>query len=180
VAAAGQRALFLDARVRAQIERDGKLRLYRLILPPGVPRLGFVGYNSSIACQLSSELGAHWLAQHFRGAMALPDRAAMEREIDRVLVWLAAVMPDRSAGYFIGPAIVPYADELLRDMGVSPRREKHLLREYLGRVWPSRYATVGAERRRATSDAPARPSRAAAVWRAPHSSHSAVSSAAGA
>ena len=175
-----QGAPFLDARVRAQIERDGMLRLYRLILPPGVPRLGFVGYNSSIACQLSSELGAHWLAAHFRGDMALPDRAAMERAIDRVLAWLAAVMPDRRAGYFIGPAIIPYVDELLRDMGLSPRRERYLLAEYFGRVWPSRYATVGAERRRARSEAVAVASRGAALWRAVHSSHGAVSSAAGA
>jgi hypothetical protein len=169
---------FLEPSVRAEIERDGKLRLYRLILPPAVSRLGFVGYNSSTACQLTSEIGAHWLAQCFRGELRLPARDGMEREIDRVHAWLAATFPDRSGGYFIGPAIIPYVDELLRDMELRTRRETRWTAEWLGRLWPSRYAAVAAERRARRNDGTA--PRTSSAARAYYTSQVAASLAAGA
>jgi hypothetical protein len=148
---------FLDEGVRAHIWRDGALRLYRMILPPDVPRLGFVGYNSSTACQLTSEVAAHWLAQCFRGALHLPGVATMEAEIERVHAWLAEVMPGRREGYFVGPYLTHYLDELVRDMGLSPRRTSNFLAEYVARVWATRYRTLGEERRRVARGERARP-----------------------
>lgn len=142
-----QQIPFLDADLRQQVQCNGAFALYRRILPPRERRLGFVGYASSSACPLTSEVAAHWLAQCFRGELALPDTAAMEQEIARVRQWTAEVFPARSEGYFIGAYIAHYADELMRDMGLPPRRGGRL-REYLAPFWPRRYATLAQERRR--------------------------------
>jgi dimethylaniline monooxygenase (N-oxide forming) len=140
---------FLDEDIRGHVLRGGRFRLYRMILPPEVPCLGFIGYNSSTACQLSSELGAHWLSQCFRGELSLPSVEEMNRDIDRFHRWAADAFPDRSSGYFLGPHLVAYLDQLMRDMGLSTRRTRRALVEYFGRVWPSRYRDVASERRRA-------------------------------
>ena len=139
---------FLDKDLRHLVERDGRYHLYRFILPPGVTDLGFVGWNSSIACQLSSEIAAHWLSACFAGELQLPGTDAMEREIARVHRWAADVMPRRSQGYFIGPLLAHHIDELLDDLGVSRRRTRTALGEYLLPLWPTRYRGVGTERRR--------------------------------
>jgi dimethylaniline monooxygenase (N-oxide forming) len=140
---------FLDPDLRAAVERNGRFRLYRHVLPPGEPHLGFVGYASSIACPLTSEIAAHWLSQCFRGELALPGVGEMEREIDRVHGWAREVFPDRHEGFFIGPYIAHYADDLMRDMGLRTRRTRNVLVEYAGPFWAERYRDLTNERRRA-------------------------------
>jgi Flavin-binding monooxygenase-like len=156
-----QRLDFLDSELRDQVQKGGKFHLYRHILPPREPRLGFVGYASSIACQLTSEIAAHWLSQCFRGELPLPAVWDMEREIARVHAWAADVFPARAEGYFVGPFLGHYIDELMRDMGLETRRTRHVISEYFTPLWASRYRDVGEERRRARF--PAAPS----AWRRP-------------
>ncbi len=142
-----QDVAFLDADLRAAVWKNGKFNLYRHVLPPREPRLGFVGYASSIACQLSSEIAAHWLSQCFRGELNLPPVWQLEREIARVQAWAEDVFPARPEGYFIGPFIAHYLDELMRDMGLETFRTSQLLTEYFAPFWPVRYRDVGHERR---------------------------------
>jgi dimethylaniline monooxygenase (N-oxide forming) len=144
---------FLDAELRTRIQRDGRFHLFRSILPPTEPHLGFIGYASSTACQFTAEIAAHWLSQHFRGDMRLPSAAEMDGEIERVRRWMAVTFPARDQGYFIGAYIAHYADDLMRDMGLPLRRTSNVLSEYFGPFWPSRYSTVADERRHAR-DAP--------------------------
>jgi dimethylaniline monooxygenase (N-oxide forming) len=144
---------FLDPELRGMVRPGRHFRLYRHILPPAEPRLGFIGYASSTACPLVSELAAHWLAHCFRGDLVLPRREDMDHEIDRVLEWLADVFPGRADGYFIGPYIAHYADELLGDLGILTRRAGSALSEYLAPVWSTRYAGVAEERRHLTVSA---------------------------
>jgi dimethylaniline monooxygenase (N-oxide forming) len=73
----------------------------------------------------------------------------MEREIARVHAWADEVFPGRSQGYFVGPFVAHYIDELMRDMRLETRRTPHLLLEYFGTFRPSRYRDVGRERRQA-------------------------------
>lgn len=104
------------------VQKDGCLRLYRHILPPQQPSLGFIGYASSTACQLTSKIAAHWLSQAFQGELTLGTVAEMEHEISQVLQWAAEIFPARSQGYFIGPYVAHYLDDLLRDIGLSCRQ----------------------------------------------------------
>jgi len=148
-----QQVAFLADELRRQVERAGAFHLYRFVLPPDVPQLGFIGYNSSTACQLTSEIAAHWLAQVFRGELALPTRAEMHAEIARVHRWAAQAMPARGSGYFIGPYLIHHLDELLRDMRLPTRRSSNFLSEHLLPMLPARYRSVGDERRRARGEA---------------------------
>jgi dimethylaniline monooxygenase (N-oxide forming) len=139
---------FLDAAIRDQVHRGGKFHLYRHILPPREPRIGFIGYAASVACQLTSEIAAHWLSQCFRGELKFRAVWQMEREIARVHAWAEEVFPARTEGYFIGPFVAHYIDELMRDMRLDTNRTGHFLSEYFAPIWPSRYSDVGEERRR--------------------------------
>lgn len=60
-----QSVSFLGEELQNDITGDGYIRLFRQILPPTVQDIGFVGYASSFACQLTAEIGAHWLSEHF-------------------------------------------------------------------------------------------------------------------
>ena len=140
---------FLEESIRRQVEREDGFHLYRLILPPGVPRLGFIGYNSSTACQLTSEVAAHWLSDQFLGRLRVPSVEDMNREIERVRRWTAEVMPTRSRGFFLGPWVIPHLDELMCDMGLPAVRSSNFLAENLLPVWPTRYRMLAEERRRA-------------------------------
>lgn len=143
---------FLDPELRDEVQKDGKFHLYRHILAPREPRLGFIGYASSIACQLTSEIAAHWLSQCFRGELPLPAPPDMQREIANVHAWAAETFPARGEGYFIGPFLGHYLDELMRDMKLATFRTRHWLSEYFGPLWPSRYREVGPERRLARGE----------------------------
>jgi hypothetical protein len=142
---------FLAPELQTTVMPDGHFRLYRHILPPGEPRIGFVGYASSLACQMTAEISAHWLSQSFRGELQLPERAAMEAEIDRVRAWLREAIPGRPEGYYIGPHVGHHIDELMTDMGLSTRRKQSAVTEFILPLFPRRYAGVGEERRRAQS-----------------------------
>ena len=112
------------------------------------PRLRFIGYVSSIACQLTSGRGA-WLSQLFRGELTLPAVSEMEREVARVHAWADQLFPARNEGHFIGPFLAHYIDELLCDMGLRTFRTRHVLSEYMSPIWPLRYRDIAEERRRA-------------------------------
>jgi hypothetical protein len=138
---------FLGPELASAVIQDGRFQLYRHILAPTEPGLGFVGYASSIACQLTAEISAHWLSQTFRGELTLPTVDEMTAEIQRVHAWLAEMLPARSQGYFVGPCVAHHIDDLLTDIGVPTRRTRNVFTEYLGAFRPARYCDVTEERR---------------------------------
>lgn len=137
---------FLENSIRDRIRRDGRFHLYRMILPPDMRTLGFIGYNSSTVCQLTSEMAANWLSEVFLGRMRLPSVAEMDDDIGCMHRWLAQEMPGHCAGYFIGPFVSHYVDDLMRDMELSTTRTGNFITENLLPMWPSRYSTVAEER----------------------------------
>ena len=139
---------FLDGDLRDEIAHDGRFRLYRHLLPPTAQHIGFVGYASSVAAQLTAEIGVHWLSQCFLGGVSLPSAEGMEQEIDRVHAWAEETMPSRRAGYFIGAHVPQYVDEIVRDMGLPTKRTEHFVKEYLAPFFASRIANLSEERRR--------------------------------
>jgi hypothetical protein len=142
---------FLTSELQAAVVADGRFQLYRHILPPTEQSLGFVGYASSVACQLTAEISAHWLSQSFRGELALPTVDEMQAEVRRVQAWLEEVMPARPQGYFIGPYLVHHIDDLMVDMRLPTRRTSNFVSEYFGWFSPTRYRDLAEERRQASS-----------------------------
>jgi len=140
---------FLAPDLESAVLADGHFQLYRHILPPTEQRLGFVGYAASIACQLTSEVSAHWLSQHFLGELDLPSVDEMQEEVRRVTEWLTEVLPARPEGYFVGPYLVHHIDDLVTDMGLPTKRTSNFLTEYLGGFAPGRYRNLAEQRRRA-------------------------------
>lgn len=138
---------FLPAWARERVRgADGCFRLYRNILPVDVPRLAFVGYNSSLYSQLTSEIGARWVAEHVHGRLALPPQPEMRRRIEARLEWIRAERPDAlAAGTCVVPFNFHYLNDLLADMGARTWRTRNRLREYLMPVDPSIYAGLKAE-----------------------------------
>lgn len=116
-----QQALpFLDSSVRARvIDSQGRFRLYRHLVNPDVPDLGFVGYNNSLFTPVTSEVGARWLAAYLANRLDLPDAPTLHREIDVQLDVGARARP--LIGKFTGVNVAPYTydhlDTLLRDLG---------------------------------------------------------------
>ncbi len=136
---------FLEADTRAKlIEPDGQYRLYRLMVNPDLPGLGFVGFNSSFASALSAELGAHWLARCFEGRLRRqPTDADMRAGIDRALEWRRR--DRRVAATYGGLCIAPFHhahfDELMADMGARTK-PANLLVAHLAPISPKAYAKL--------------------------------------
>ncbi|GAB2957349.1 NAD(P)/FAD-dependent oxidoreductase [Saccharothrix stipae] len=130
VLATGHRRVFpfLDLPVH---DDAGRLRLYRGIVPPGVDRLGFVGFRQVFNNIMGVELSAHWLVRHFLGTLrATPDEQGMRDAVDARLAWQEQVLPG-TGGYDFGPYDIHCADELMHDMGLPSRRAGNVLAEYL-------------------------------------------------
>jgi cation diffusion facilitator CzcD-associated flavoprotein CzcO len=150
---------FLPADVAGEVfDADGCLRLYRNVLAPSLPTLGFVGFNSAIASPLAAELAAHWLAAHWGGRMTLPAPAAMNAHISAELRWRMQRWPQSTRA--LRNACVGlqhhYMDGLMCEMGLAPKIPG--IRAALRAMRPADYAALLA---------PARPQSAAARRGAP-------------
>ena len=111
---------------------------------PDLPGLGFVGFNSSFASALSAELGAHWLARFFEGALRRqPTDADMREGIARSLEWRRR--DRRVAATYGGLCIAPFHhahfDELMADMGARTKPANPLA-AHLAPVSPKAYARL--------------------------------------
>jgi hypothetical protein len=90
------------------------------MIPIGVPRLAFNGYNSSFFSQLNAEIGALWIAGHLLRAFDLPSAEQMQKAVDERLVWMEQRTEGKhSKGTNIIPFSVHHMDELLSDLALS-------------------------------------------------------------
>jgi dimethylaniline monooxygenase (N-oxide forming) len=143
-----QGAGFLDESVRRTVQDEaGVFHLHRNLMHPDVPRLAFVGYNSSLYSQLTSEIGARWAARWWMGELRLPPRAQMLEEVRARWAWLCEHRPH---GTTSGTCVVPfnfhYIDDLLRDLGArTARRPLNRIAEWMMPVDPANYADLKAE-----------------------------------
>ena len=112
---------FLEEDVMAKVtDEEGNFRLYKSILPIGVPGLLFNGYNSSFFSQLNAEIGALWITEYVLGGIELPPEEIMNEWIDERLKW----MKERTDGkHSKGTNIIPFSvhqmDELLHDIDLE-------------------------------------------------------------
>ncbi|MEV1320366.1 NAD(P)/FAD-dependent oxidoreductase [Micromonospora arborensis] len=164
-----QHVPFLDDALHARLQDEaGNFMLYRQILPIGVPRLTFAGYNSSFFSPLGAEMAAVWTAAYLRGGIDLPAEGRMRDEVHTRLAWMAARTNGRHAR---GTNIIPFSmhniDEVLNELGLNLGPLTRA-RQWLFPVDPRSYRGVTARMIRRTADGgaagqvePTRPARAA-------------------
>lgn len=136
---------FLPDEQRQQIiDRQGIFHLYRNLIHPDVPQMGFVGYNSIFSGMLSSEIGSRWLVEYFQGHLALPSHEEMLKEIEAELHWRYS---DNPKGLFSGTCFFQYSfhylDYLMRDMGVNLRQ--NAIAQMMVPLSPSAYKNLKQE-----------------------------------
>lgn len=112
---------FLDDSYRKLIVGDNKrYHLFRNIVHPQVPQLGFVGFNSSLFTTLTSEVAANWLLRYMENKLQLPTAAAMQEDMAYMDLWRTQSRP--IAAEFGGTCIAPFnymhLDQLMTDMGL--------------------------------------------------------------
>jgi cation diffusion facilitator CzcD-associated flavoprotein CzcO len=112
---------FLETKYRQLlIDRQQNFRLYRHLIHPEIPQMGFVGYNSSFFSQLTSELGAWWLLEYLNGNLALPPIDQMYTDIQAELDWIQKKFAASTAnGFCINQFTLRYLDQLMIDMGAT-------------------------------------------------------------
>lgn len=138
---------FLEDKYRRHVFDDkGLIHLYRHLIHPEVPQMGFVGYNYSGCAQLSSEIGAHWLLEYVLGNISLPNSEQMLEDVKTELEWR---QKDRPYAFLNGACITPftfhYIDELMRDMGLKTRRKSLGIVNMMMPADPSAYKTIRQE-----------------------------------
>ncbi|MEU8082393.1 NAD(P)/FAD-dependent oxidoreductase [Micromonospora sp. NPDC049101] len=149
-----QHVPFFDDALHARLQDDaGNFQLYRQILPLGVPRLTFAGYNSSFFSPLSAEMAAVWTAAYLRGGLTLPAEARMRDEVRARLAWMAERTNGRHAR---GTNVIPFSmhniDEVLDELGLNLGPLTRA-RQWLLPVDPRSYRGVTARMIRLTADA---------------------------
>ncbi len=96
--------------------RDGALALYRLVFPPGVFGLAFVGMTRVSGPVFPvAELQARWVAAVFAGRRTLPPDGEMRREIDHRLARALSIGDDQ-----MRVELLPYLDDIAARIGARP------------------------------------------------------------
>jgi cation diffusion facilitator CzcD-associated flavoprotein CzcO len=99
----------------------GALALYRLVFPPGVASLAFVGQaRVSGPVFPVAELQARWVAAVIAGRVALPSPEAMRREIETRLARARAAHDDQ-----MRVELLPYLDDIASRIGAKPSLWRH-------------------------------------------------------
>ena len=135
-----QRVPFLSQdTMRKVTDEQGNFRLYRSMVPVGLPRVAFNGYNSSLFSQLNCEIGALWIADLLGGGLKLPPAENQNEAISTRLVWMEAFTEGKhSKGTNLTPFSLHHVDELLDDIG-SPLGVLTRFKQWLLPIAPGDY-----------------------------------------
>ncbi|HEV2249998.1 MAG TPA: NAD(P)-binding domain-containing protein [Candidatus Limnocylindria bacterium] len=100
---------------------DGALALYRLVFPPGVAGLAFVGLTRVSGPVFPvAELQARWVGAVFSGRVALPPAEIMRREIEARVRRARATGDDQ-----MRIELLPYLDDIAARIGAKPSLWRH-------------------------------------------------------
>jgi cation diffusion facilitator CzcD-associated flavoprotein CzcO len=100
---------------------QGALALYRLVFPPGVAGLAFVGMTRVSGPVFPvAELQARWVAAVFAGQAALPSAGAMRAEIETRIGRAHANGDDQ-----MRVELLPYLDDIASRIGAKPSLLRH-------------------------------------------------------
>lgn len=133
---------FLEPRYRELVlDKTTGYQLFRNILHPQVPQLGFIGYNSSLFTTLTSEVAANWLVRYVQQSLQLPSPEEMIGDIQFMSQWRRNGRP--IAAEFSGTCVAPFnfmhLDQLMRDMGLATTATRWTLYEFFKPINPKDY-----------------------------------------
>jgi hypothetical protein len=146
---------FMPAQYRALLESENDgVQLYRHIVHPRIPNVGFAGFNHGFMHIPSAELGALWLCACLDGYLELPAANEMEASIDHVQGWKRAhVGFEPSRAVAVSTRYQQYNDILLKDLRLrAHRKTPNILAEAFVRYGPGDYRDVLGEYRRKASE----------------------------
>ncbi|HEU4471805.1 MAG TPA: NAD(P)-binding domain-containing protein [Flavisolibacter sp.] len=123
---------------------QGLFSLYRNILHPDLPQMGFVGFNSSFFSPLTSEVAANWLVACMAGDLKLPAKEEMKAIMQQEADWRKKVRPIAAefSGLCVAPFNFQHLDQLMKDMGLRTRATRMLLYELFKPINPADYAKL--------------------------------------
>ena len=100
---------------------EGALALYRMVFPPGVADLAFVGMTRVAGPVFPvAELQARWVAAVFAQRVTLPPAEFMRREIERRIGRARSIGDDQ-----MRVELLPYLDDLAARIGAKPSLIRH-------------------------------------------------------
>jgi len=100
---------------------EGALALYRLVFPPGIAGLAFVGMTRVSGPVFPiAELQARWVAAVFAGRVELPPVDAMTREAEGRIRRAHAIGDDQ-----MRVELLPYLDDIAARIGCAPSLIRH-------------------------------------------------------
>ncbi|MCJ8280176.1 MAG: hypothetical protein MJK14_09770 [Rivularia sp. ALOHA_DT_140] len=136
---------FLESNYRQFIlDGKGNFKMYRNLIHPDIPNMGFLGYNSSFFCPLTSEVGAWWLAEYIKGNLTLPSQFKIHEEMEKQLSWsINNLPPDFAYGTCVTPFDFHHLEELIEDMGFKIfGKGAKPLQGMMERIKPSAYQKI--------------------------------------
>ena len=122
------------------IAPNGSYRLFRNIIHPLVPQLGFVGFNSSLFTTLTTEVAANWLVGYMENQLSLPSANAINEDMEYMYQWRRHSRPIASefGGTCVAPFNFMHLDQLMKDMRL-PVKLSRWPHEYLKPINPADY-----------------------------------------
>ncbi len=133
---------YLPDKYRAILEaQEGGPALYRQLIDPRIPRLGFAGFNHGFLHIALVEIGALWQVAALRGDLDLPSQADMLASAERVAAWKRAHSTfEPTYNIAVSTRYQQYLDILMQDLGLSQwRKLPNPLAELFARYDPTDY-----------------------------------------
>jgi hypothetical protein len=138
---------YLPEPVRSEFaESADGTQLYRHLLHPALPRIGFAGYNHNPLHISSAEIGALWLDAAWTGALTLPAPGEMDASRFRVRDWKRAhTLFEPTRAYWVSGHFHNYLDIVLGELGLKSRRKSNPISENMDHYTVKDYRTIVAE-----------------------------------
>jgi len=104
-------------------EEDG-IQLYRHLIHPRIPNMGFAGFNHGFMHIPTVEVGTIWLCALLDGHMQLPSIEEMEASIENIRQWKRNhIRYEPSRSMAVSTRYQQYLDILLKDLKLNPYRK---------------------------------------------------------
>lgn len=135
---------YLPEPVRSEVAASSEgTQLYRHLIHPRLPRVGFAGYNHNPLHIASSEIGALWFDAVWSGALTLPSVEEMEQSCIRVRDWKRVhTQFEPTRAYWITAHFHNYLDVVLSELGLRSFRKSNPFAENMSHYTSADYRTL--------------------------------------